>query len=157
MKKIVVKDRKDLESFYNETENSYIFGEDVREITFEDNKEWPILNASIFAPNADITINYDFQIYGNIQSKSLEVLGEIICHGEIHVSYLNALVDIKAKEIFANKVIAGRVAAEKIIADSLYTDRLIYVDDIKIRDLEVGDLWDEEHCNDIRKVVSLSW
>lgn len=151
MKKILIYDMDDLDPFYNETQKAYVFPENVGEIIFEDTKEFCMLNASIFAPNADITINYDFQICGNIKCKYLKVEGKLICCGTIKTSYLSSLVGIKAKKIFTNKAVVGEVAAEKIVADYLSTHKIVYVDDIKIRQ------WGGEPCNDVRKVVSLSW
>ena len=179
MKKVVIKDIKDLEEFYNERRRAYIFEDDIEEVIFEDNRELNIIPSKVFAPNAQIFMRHEdvslmrdagikakalsstnLYVDGDIEVTTLNA-ARIECSGRIETDHIGAYC-IRAKEIISNTVFATEICVETISANTVKADLLEYIhkysSNLKVKELiknvkYISDL--EEFYNSIRNIYEV--
>lgn len=178
MKKVVIKNIKDLEEFYNERRRAYIFEDDIEEVIFEDNRELNIIPSKVFAPNAKIYMQHDVSLMRDAGIKAKALFStDLYVEGDIEVTTLNGthiecngrietdhigVYTVRAKEIISNTVFATEIYVEKINANTVKADLLEYnckyISDLKVKELikNVKSVYDlDEFYNSIRNIYEV--
>lgn len=165
MKKVVINYMDDLDPFYNESEMTYVFPEDVGEIVFNDMlplKLRPVKRIS--APNADLHLESYYRAYfvneetivaKNLYAENLESNGDIIAF------------DIHAKELICNNILSFNIDAECLkvkkditasfinVAEEISANR-IKANSVKAKLLEcnVKEISDTTEIDEYRKIIT---
>ena len=143
MKEIVIRNRKELEVFYNESRRAYIFPGDVDEITFNCCEKL-IIRQSIIAKQSTIYFeDEETYVAGHIgiiaefiYAKTLEVDGDVIALKKVNCAHIKCkqsiqtnhigVYTVEAKEIIANSVYATEVVVNTIKSNLCKADELTY-------------------------------